>query len=80
LRSKLIDPTIEEHGGRIVQTGGDSLLVAFDSIYGVVRCALQVQQQVPSYDSDRHADRAIRFRRCHRRWYRFTWSCGKYCR
>jgi class 3 adenylate cyclase len=25
LRSALIDPAIEEHGGRIVQTGGDSL-------------------------------------------------------
>jgi adenylate cyclase len=24
LRSALIDPLIEEHGGRIVQTGGDS--------------------------------------------------------
>jgi adenylate cyclase len=62
LRSKLIDPTIEEHGGKIVQTGGDSLLVTFDSIYGAVRCALQVQQQVPSYDSDRYSDRAILFR------------------
>jgi class 3 adenylate cyclase len=35
LRSNLIDPAIEQHGGRIVQTGGDSLLVVFDSIDGV---------------------------------------------
>ncbi len=27
LRNTLIDPAINEHGGRIVQTGGDSLLV-----------------------------------------------------
>jgi class 3 adenylate cyclase len=33
----LIDPAIREHGGRVVQTGGDSLLVAFDSIDGAVR-------------------------------------------
>jgi adenylate cyclase len=39
LRHNLIDPAITEHGGRIVQTGGDSLLVMFDSIDGAVRCA-----------------------------------------
>ena len=43
----LIDPAIEEHGGRIVQTGGDFLLIVFDSVDGAVRCAVKVQQQVP---------------------------------
>jgi adenylate cyclase len=36
LRSALIDPAIDEYGGRIVQTGSDSLLIVFDSIE--VRC------------------------------------------
>ena len=49
LRREVIDPAIEKHSGRIVQTGGDSLLIAFDSIDGAVRCAVQVQQQVPSH-------------------------------
>ena len=62
LRDALIDPAISEHGGRLVQTGGDSLLVAFDSIDGAVRCALKVQQQVPVYDGDQPPDRRIRFR------------------
>jgi adenylate cyclase len=62
LRSNVIDPTIGEHGGRIVQTGGDSLLIVFDSIDGAVRCAVKVQQQVPSRDRDQPPDRAIRFR------------------
>jgi adenylate cyclase len=62
LRSKLIDPAIEQHGGRIVQTGGDSLLVVFDSIDGAVRCALKVQRDVPALDGEAPADRAIRFR------------------
>ena len=48
LRQDLIDPVIEEHGGRIVQTGGNSLLIVFDSIDGAVRCAVEVQQQVPT--------------------------------
>ena len=62
LRRALIDPAIREHGGRVAQTGGDSLLVAFDSIDGAVRCAVKVQQQVPVYDGDQPPDRRIRFR------------------
>ena len=44
--STLIDPAIEQHGGRIVQTGGNSLLIVFDSIDGAMRCAVKVQQQM----------------------------------
>jgi len=62
LRRDLIDPAIDEHGGRIVQTGGDSLLIVFDSIDGAVRCAVNVQQEVPVHDREQPADRAIRFR------------------
>jgi predicted ATPase/class 3 adenylate cyclase len=62
LRAKLIDPVIEEHGGRIVQTGGDSLLIVFDSIDGAMRCAVTVQQRVPVLDGDQPPDRAMRFR------------------
>src|SRR6185295_15448967 len=62
LRSTLIDPAINQHGGRIVQTGGDSLLITFDSIDGAMRCAVKVQQRVPELDGDQPPDRAIRFR------------------
>ena len=41
LRQDLIDPAIEEHAGGIVQTGGDSLLIVFDSIDGTVPCGLK---------------------------------------
>ena len=34
LRREVIDPAIGEHGGKVVQTGGDSLLIVFDSIDG----------------------------------------------
>jgi adenylate cyclase len=61
LRRSLINPAIAEHGGRIVNTGGDSLLMVFDSIDGAVRCAVKVQQQVPIHDGgDIPSDRAIR--------------------
>ena len=62
LRRTVLDPAINEHGGRIVNTGGDSLLIVFDSIDGAVRCAIKVQQQVPAYDGDQLPDRTIRFR------------------
>jgi adenylate cyclase len=62
LRKDLIDPAIEEHGGRLVNTGGDSLLIVFDSIDGTVRCAVKVQQNVPNHDGDQPPDRSIRFR------------------
>jgi adenylate cyclase len=62
LRSSVIDPALDGHGGRIVQTGGDSLLMVFNSIDGAVRFAVKVQQDVPSCDGDQPHDRAIRFR------------------
>jgi class 3 adenylate cyclase len=62
LRNTLIDPAIDEHGGRIVNTGGDSLLIVFDSVDGAMRCAMKVQQQLFDRDDDEAPDRAIRFR------------------
>ena len=62
LRSEVIDPALDGHGGRIVQTGGDSLLMVFNSIDGAVRFAVKVQQGVPVFDGDQLPDRAIRFR------------------
>ena len=62
LRRAVIDPAINEYSGRVVNTGGDSLLLVFDSIDGAVRCAVTVQQQVPAYDGGHPPDRTIRFR------------------
>jgi TolB-like protein/class 3 adenylate cyclase/Tfp pilus assembly protein PilF len=61
LRTSVIDPAIDQHGGRTIQTAGDSLLVVFDSIDGAVSCALAVQNGVAAHDGA-HPDRAIRFR------------------
>jgi len=62
LRREIIDPAVGEHGGKIVQTGGDSLLIVFDSIDGAVRSVVKIQQQVPVHDAGQPDDRAIRFR------------------
>ena len=43
-RRKLIDPTISAHGGVIVKTTGDGLLVSFASAVDGVACAVAIQR------------------------------------
>jgi adenylate cyclase len=40
----LIDPKISEHGGRLIRSSGDGLLVEFDSALDAVRCGIEIQQ------------------------------------
>jgi adenylate cyclase len=44
LRADVIDPQLDEYGGRIVSTSGDGLLVEFASIVGAVACAADIQR------------------------------------
>ena len=48
LRRELVDPKITEHRSRIVKTTDDGLLVEFASVVDAVRCAVAVQQAMPS--------------------------------
>jgi class 3 adenylate cyclase len=43
-RAELIDPEIAAHGGRIVKTTGDGLLVEFASVVDAVKCAVAIQK------------------------------------
>src|SRR4051794_7010462 len=38
------DPLVAEHGGRIVKTTGDGVLIEFPSVVGAVQCAVALQQ------------------------------------
>jgi class 3 adenylate cyclase/tetratricopeptide (TPR) repeat protein len=62
LRERVIDPAVNEHGGRVVQTAGDSLLIIFDSIDGAISCAIKMQQEVPLYDGTLCPSGRMRFR------------------
>jgi adenylate cyclase len=62
LRAGLIDPVIAEHGGRIVKTTGDGLLMEFPSIVDAVRCAVAVQTDVEKRNADQAPDGRIRLR------------------
>jgi adenylate cyclase len=61
-RRDLIDPLIAEHGGRIANTAGDSILMEFQSAVNAVRCALAVQQALAEENRGIDPDRQIRFR------------------
>ena len=38
------DPLITQHGGRIVKTTGDGILIEFGSVVGAVECSLALQK------------------------------------
>src|SRR5689334_20207602 len=44
IRAEIIDPKVIEHGGRIVKTTGDGLLVEFTSVVDALRCATEIQK------------------------------------
>src|SRR5258707_9693 len=42
--SALVYPEIEEHGGRIIRSAGDGILVEFASVVNAMRCAVAIQR------------------------------------
>ncbi len=59
---ELIDPTITEHRGRLIKTGGDGFLAMFDSPVEAVRCAIVIQQSMVGQNLELPAAQWIRFR------------------
>jgi adenylate cyclase len=62
MRTALVDPAIAAHGGRIVKTTGDGMLVEFASAVGAARCAAKIQLAVASQNADVPQDARIDFR------------------
>ena len=62
LRRELIDPEITGHGGRIVKTTGDRMLVEFASVQHAVRCAIDIQTAMVEHESASPKDRRIEYR------------------
>src|SRR5271169_163177 len=61
-RGQLVDPKVIEHGGRIVKTTGDGLLVEFASVVKAVRCAAEIQRAMVDRNSEMTENRRITFR------------------
>src|SRR6478752_2699470 len=43
---------VERHDGRIVNTWGDAVIAEFASVVEAVQCAIEIQQEISSQDSD----------------------------
>ncbi len=61
-RAELIDPRIAAHGGRIVKTMGDGLLLEFPSVVEAVRCAVGLQEEMTRANAGVPTDRRLTFR------------------
>jgi adenylate cyclase len=61
-RAELIDAKIAAHGGRIVKTMGDGLLLEFSSVVDATTCAIEAQQAMASRNADVPDDKRIIFR------------------
>jgi TolB-like protein/class 3 adenylate cyclase len=61
-RTDLIDPAIAAHGGRIVKTMGDGLLLEFPSAVDATRCAIEVQMAMAVRNADVPEGERIVFR------------------
>src|SRR5262245_13323210 len=62
LRREVIDPKISEHGGRLVKTTGDGLLLEFASVVDAVGCVAEIQAAIAAHSADVPAERRIEFR------------------
>ena len=61
-RRAILDGFIGEHGGRIANTGGDSVLAEFGSAVDAVECAVKAQDALAEANSALAPDRQISFR------------------
>ena len=61
-RAELVDPKTAEHGGRIVKTTGDGLLLEFSSALATVGCCLEVQTAMAVRNEGLPENGVMRFR------------------
>ena len=59
---QIMDRLITEHGGRIANTAGDSVLAEFSSAVDAVHCAVDAQSALSQANQDTPKDRRFRFR------------------
>ena len=57
-----VDPIVARHGGRIVKTTGDGILLEFPSIVAAVECAIAVQKLMTERNVDVPQDQRLLFR------------------
>jgi class 3 adenylate cyclase len=61
-RAELVDPEITAHGGRIVKTMGDGILIEFPSVVSATECAVAIQRAMAEREARVSDDRRIQYR------------------
>ena len=61
-RSRIFDPYVTSHGGRVVKLMGDGALVEFGSVVAAVNCALAIQQATARAEPERAEAKRILYR------------------
>src|SRR5438094_9069798 len=61
-RSRIFDPSVAAHGGRVVKLMGDGALVEFGSVVAAVNCALAIQEATARAEPERAEAERIRYR------------------
>jgi TolB-like protein len=56
------DPLVAEHGGRIVKTTGDGVLIEFPSVVGAVQCAVALQKLMAERNAGAPGERRMEWR------------------
>ncbi len=59
---ELMDRQIAQHGGRVANTAGDSILAEFPSAVHAIECAVETQRQLAQANQGLAADRRLEFR------------------
>ena len=59
---EVITGLIQQHRGRIIATGGDSVLAEFGSVVDAVRCAVEIQEELQKRNKTVAEDRRLEFR------------------
>jgi adenylate cyclase len=58
-RHERIDPVLREHGGRVVKSTGDGLLVEFGSVIDALDSAVRVQRAIAEAEANTPKERRI---------------------
>jgi tetratricopeptide (TPR) repeat protein len=62
IRERVFDPKFAEHGGRVVKTAGDGMLLEFGSADAALRCAIDVQRAMSADNASKNPNERIEFR------------------
>ena len=59
---KIISDLTEQHNGRVVDNPGDNLLAEFASVVDAVQCAVEIQKELKSKNTELPDNRMMKFR------------------